>query len=530
MVRFFSMLKQGLLLIGSCLTFGLPSLFAQSPGGTVLPPSASGLSSADSSLSVTDSTYRQVIQEGSRSMNCYLSYPQGSARVLEGFGDNAGELLRLDRFLRQVFRDSLIYVDSVRLCGYCSIEGSWDANDRLARSRALGFRSYLDGKYALSSRYPVRVDWVAEDWDKLSEMVAASDMPSCNAVLALIRDVDVFKGRERELMDLEGGVPYRYMLKEFFPALRRVEITVNYDLHRIIEEKLKRKLSEEEFRRELERERAAAEAEERRLAEEAARLEAERIAAQQARLEAERRAAEQAAREREEAARLEAERIAAEQARLEAERRAAEQARLEAERAAAAAARLQKREGRKLYPIIGVKTDLVAWSGFCSDFERRAFMPNLEAEVYFGGRWSVAASALYADWKYDGGRHFWGISSYSGEGRFWVRNDGLFRGFFFGVYGEAGDFNLQRDRLDGVTTADNYTGTYWSAGVAAGYFLPLSRHWGLELALRGGYRSADYDLYDRELPHFYYRDSDHKNGFALTGLRLNIVYRFGRGK
>lgn len=520
------MLKQGLLLIGSCLTFGLPSLFAQSPGGTVLPPSASGLSSADSSLSVTDSTYRQVIREGSRSLSCHLTYPQGSARVLEDFGDNAGELLSLDRFLSQVFRDSLIYVDFVRLCGYCSIEGSWDLNDRLARSRALGFLNYLNGKYALSSRYPIRVDWVAEDWDRLSEMVASSDMSSREAVLALIRNVDVSKGRERALMELDGGVPYHYMMREFFPALRRVEIVIRYDLRRIIETKMQRKLDEEEFRRALEAERAAAEAEERRLAEEARRAEAERIAAEQAA----RQAAEQAAREREEAARLEAERIAAEQARLEAERRAAEQARLEAERAAAAAARLQKREGRKLYPIIGVKTDLVAWSGFCSDFERRAFMPNLEAEVYFGGRWSVAASALYADWKYDGGRHFWGISSYSGEGRFWVRNDGLFRGFFFGVYGEAGDFNLQRDRLDGVTTADNYTGTYWSAGVAAGYFLPLSRHWGLELALRGGYRSADYDLYDRELPHFYYRDSDHKNGFALTGLRLNIVYRFGRGK
>ena len=53
-------------------------------------------------------------------------------------------------------------------------------------------------------------------------------------------------------MELAGGAPYKYMLKEFFPALRRVEITVNYDLHRIMEQKLQRSLSEEEFQAVLE--------------------------------------------------------------------------------------------------------------------------------------------------------------------------------------------------------------------------------------------------------------------------------------
>lgn len=496
------------------------SVCAQSFNNTPPPSSAIGVSPVDSLLSVTDSTYRQVIRDGSRSMNCYLSYPQGGARILDDFGNNRAELSRLDLFLGQVIRDSLIYVDSITLCGYCSIEGSLDLNTRLARSRAFGFRKYLDGKYALSSRYPVSVTWVAEDWETLSDLVAASDMEYRDEVLALIRDVDVNKGRETKLMSLRGGVPYRYMMQTFFPALRRVEVVINYDLRRILEEKMKRKLSEEEYRVALERERAAAEAEERRLAEEARRKEAARIAAE----EAARKAAEQAAREREAA------RQAAEAARLEAERQAAEAARLEAERQAAEAARQQRREDRKLPPRIGVKTNLTAWAGLCPDFSLRTFMPNLEAEYYFEKRWSVSASALYANWTYGGGRHFFGLSCYGAEGRFWIHNDGLFRGFFVGVYGLAGDFNFQRNRRDGVVTTDNRTGSYWSTGIAAGYLQPLSRHWNLELELRGGYRRANYDRYDRELPHLYYSSSDHTGGFALTGLRLNIVYRFGRGK
>ena len=50
------------------------------------------------------------------------------------------------------------------------------------------------------------------------------------------------------------------------------------------------------------------------------------------------------------------------------------------------------------------------------------------------------------------------------------------------------------------------------------------------VSVRGGYRSADYNIYDRELPYFYYNSSDKKNEFALTGLRFDVVYRFGGNK
>ena len=49
-------------------------------------------------------------------------------------------------------------------------------------------------------------------------------------------------------MALHGGVPYNFMLSEIsFPLLRRVEILVEYDLHRIIEERYRRKLSASEL-------------------------------------------------------------------------------------------------------------------------------------------------------------------------------------------------------------------------------------------------------------------------------------------
>ena len=513
--------------VSACAVFGLA--VAPSSWASPAPQYPGGLTEE---LSVSDSNYRQVIIEGNKSMSCFLTYPQGGAKVLPSFGDNAEELAKLDSFIRQVFRDSLIYVDSIRLSGYCSIEGSYKYNDQLAKSRAIGFRSYLDERYALSSHYPVGTSWVAEDWDALYAMIEDSDMPYRNQVLSIIDHTGIFEGREKALMDLAGGAPYKYMMKEFFPALRRVEIRVDYDLHRIMEQKLHRTLTEEEFQAALDKERAAAEAEEKRLAELAAAERAAEFAQKQAEAEARlaaaeaaRLAAEQAAAA--ETARLRAAELAKQQAEAEAQRKLAEEQRLAAAR--------QKKTDRKLTPILGIKTDFVAWAGVTDEFEMTNFMPNLELEFYIGRRVSLDFSALYSNWAYKSDKEFWGKSAYSIEPRFWIKNDGLFRGLYVGLYGESGDFNRQKERKPDETTALNYTGTFYSGGLSLGYVQCLSRHWYLELSVRGGYRSADYKAYDRDFTdglHLYHRPQDDgkKNEFALTGLKLELVYRIGRGR
>lgn len=191
-----------------------------------------------------DSTYRRVIKEGTANLDCYFSYPQGGWQIQRGYGGNARELERLDKFMRSSFADTLIYVRQITLTGYCSIEGSYAANEKLAHDRANGFRNYLDTEYGLARRFPVEVRYVGEDWDRLRQLVEASTLPGRAEVLAVIDNTDIFKGREKKLMDLQGGVPYNLMLAELFPLLRRVEIRVEYDLHRIIEERYRRKLTD----------------------------------------------------------------------------------------------------------------------------------------------------------------------------------------------------------------------------------------------------------------------------------------------
>ena len=479
-----------------------------------------------------DSVYRRVIKDGTSKLSCYLSYPQGNHQVMPNYGTNATELDKLNNFIRSAFADKNIYVRQIKLMGYCSIEGSLAANEQLAKNRVNGFLSYLNTRYNLSQRYPVELDWVAEDWDKLRELVAASQLPERDEVLQIIDKVPILKGREKLLMELNGGIPYRTMLAELFPGLRRVEITVIYDLHRIIEERYQRKMTDAEFQQVLAEERAKAAAEEERLAN-LARDEARALAQAQAQAESEARkkAAIDKARKEEEARIAEEARLAAEKDRLEAERerQALQDARLAELRKQRDAKRALYNERMKLSPIVGIKTNAISWAGITPEFEYKTFMPNLTAEVFFLDQWSAQASGTYAYWDYDSGKQFWGVSGYSVEPRFWpFSSDGLYRWLYIGVFGQFGDFDvrsIEGESKGGATT--NYTGTYWQGGLSLGCYIPLLRHFGLEIGARGGYQSSNVKVYDIEPPYNYFNHKETKNRIGLMELNVSLSYRFG---
>lgn len=109
--------------------------------------------------------------------------------------------------------------------GYSSPEGSYEANERIARCRAEALKSFLETKYD-SPLIEIRSEWIAEDWDRLAELVRASDMNDKQEVLDIIDRVDIFKGRESKLKTLSGGRTWRYMFEKFFPELRCVSCRI----------------------------------------------------------------------------------------------------------------------------------------------------------------------------------------------------------------------------------------------------------------------------------------------------------------
>ena len=381
-----------------------------------------------------------------------------------------------------------------------------------------------------------------ENWKRLRAMVETSTMPYKSEVLALIDTLPDAVERIRQLQELGDGQPYIYMTEVFFPELlygvspaameswNQLTILLehadlaNKDAILEIIRTTPPGLEREQAIRALDNGESwekigelllpglLCDTEEVTLSGSGVSFSYELSPAARAREaeaqrrirveEAERRMKEQTA-AKEEVRRQEAERLVREQA----ERKAARQT-------------VQRR--RRLPALFALKTDFVLWGSVMPGFEMGAFTPNLSAEFYFAKRWSIQLGGAYSNWDaLSGGKGLFAVTGVEFEPRYWVRNDGLFRGFYTGVYGIFGDFDVQDKATSGAT------GSYLTGGASAGWAQVLGRHLYLELGLRLGYRSAKSDLYEILREHCYYNSSRSEGKFAPQ-VRFQLVYRFGK--
>lgn len=159
----------------------------------------------------------------------YLDFAVNQSVIRPGYGNNPTELQKITSMIDEIRSDTNITVRSLDITGYASPEGSLSHNKWLSEQRAYALRNYLSSKYPFPKRlYSIRFG--GENWQWLDALVEKSDMPARDEVLRIIRTVSLEDGRETQIMKLQGGVPYRYMLKEMFPKLRVAICTINYDV------------------------------------------------------------------------------------------------------------------------------------------------------------------------------------------------------------------------------------------------------------------------------------------------------------
>lgn len=120
---------------------------------------------------------------------------------------------------------------------------------------------------------------------------------------------------------------------------------------------------------------------------------------------------------------------------------------------------------------------------------------NFEVEVPIGDRYSVMVEDVFPWWE-TGNKWCFQMWEIGIEGRFWFRRwdprgTEKLRGLFVGPYVMSSKYDFQLDRKL------NYQGEYWSAGVSAGYSIPLGRKkWGnMEFSLSAGVMQTDYRHY-----------------------------------
>ena len=157
----------------------------------------------------------------------YIQFFTGDTRVVDTLGDNRRQLDKITDLMRQIVEQQEFYVDTITLTAAASPEGSYAANNILARGRAEALKRYLVRRYGRSIDTMLSVQWVAEDWQELTNRIRTDrEIVNRDAILELIAWE---KNPDRREQAIRQRFPqeYAYIRSVIYPQLRAVNFRYN---------------------------------------------------------------------------------------------------------------------------------------------------------------------------------------------------------------------------------------------------------------------------------------------------------------
>lgn len=158
--------------------------------------------------------------------SAFLDFPVNRTEIHPDYRRNPVELKKIVATIDLVRDDPNTEITDISIHGYASPEGGYQNNDRLARGRAEALKEYV-GRLFHFDNSVFRVASTPEDWEGLRERVAESDLPDRAAILALI-DSDREPDNKEWTIRNQHAASYRFMLENWYPALRHSDYVVAY--------------------------------------------------------------------------------------------------------------------------------------------------------------------------------------------------------------------------------------------------------------------------------------------------------------
>lgn len=163
----------------------------------------------------------------SLSGSAYLHFLPDSYEIMPELGNNAREIAEIHRIFDKVKNTPGAKITGLSITGFASPEAPFARNKQLSYDRAFALSGYLQSRYGISADC-CEVTGAGEDWDKFRKLVEESNIAHKREILDIIDSSDNPDVKEAKLRRLAGGGPWRTMMDNMFPKLRRVEYRVDY--------------------------------------------------------------------------------------------------------------------------------------------------------------------------------------------------------------------------------------------------------------------------------------------------------------
>lgn len=147
--------------------------------------------------------------------------------ILPAYKNNPTVLAKVNDVITEIRISDKINIIDFSVTGYASPEGTVQYNKILSERRADSFADYLANMYGID-RTRMQVSGYGEDWNMVREQVKNSSLTYKDDILRIIDDVADPDARDAHLARLPGTT-YRTLLRQYYPAIRRIEYAVAYE-------------------------------------------------------------------------------------------------------------------------------------------------------------------------------------------------------------------------------------------------------------------------------------------------------------
>ncbi|MEY8708513.1 DUF3868 domain-containing protein [Bacteroides faecichinchillae] len=185
----------------------------------------------------------EIMKSRSLSGSAYIDFPVDQTVIYPDYRRNTEELGKIQATIDSVRNDKDVTITSVWLKGFASPESPYKHNTELAIGRTAALKKHIGQLYNFADNI-IQTDYEPEDWAGLRRYVEQSNINHRTEILALI-DSDMEPDAKEAIIKRIYPDEYRFMLLNFYPALRHTDYRIDYNIRTFSEvDEIKRIMTE----------------------------------------------------------------------------------------------------------------------------------------------------------------------------------------------------------------------------------------------------------------------------------------------
>lgn len=170
---------------------------------------------------------QEEIKERNIAATAFIDFVVNRSEIQRNFRRNPQELDKIKATLDEVKGNSDMTFKGISLEGFASPEGPYANNERLASARVQSLKSYISSNFSVPAS-AISTTYTAEDWAGLRKLIDESYIDGKSELLAIVDSSDAPDSKEARMKKVLGGAPWRVILSEMMPGLRRTDYRVDF--------------------------------------------------------------------------------------------------------------------------------------------------------------------------------------------------------------------------------------------------------------------------------------------------------------